>query len=90
MAQPLPSKTQPASPTQLNRNPKTVLAVKEVRLAMVSYNDETGIPQSQLAVIGDNNVHLLNARNMNISNTTTQGQATEWLRDGIFKKLKGE
>ncbi len=90
MAQPLPAKTPQASPTPLNRNPKTVLAVKEVRIALVSYNDETGLPQSQLAVIGDNNVHLLNARNMGISNTSTQGQATEWLKEGIFKKLKGE
>lgn len=88
MAQPLQAKTLQVSPTQSNRTPRTVLAVKEVSIALVTYNDENGETQSQLALVGDNTIHLLNGRAMGISNTTTQGQASEWLKEGVFKKLK--
>lgn len=68
--------------------PNTVLDAKIVRLALVSYMDESNQQVTCLAVIGDNNVHLLEGRSMGISkHTTRQGPASDWLRDGIFEKL---
>lgn len=63
------------------------MGVKEVSLSLISYIDDEGLSQTQLAIIGDNNVHLLSGRAMGISDTTNQGQATKWLRDAIFEKL---
>lgn len=68
--------------------PKTVIAAKPVELALVTYTDETNTQQTQLAVIGENNVHLIEGRALGFSkNTTPQGSASEWLRKGIFEKL---
>ncbi len=61
---------------------------KKVELVLVTYRDEYNTPQMQLAIVGDNNVHLLEARAMGLSkNTTPQGSASKWLRDGIFEAL---
>lgn len=69
-------------------SPKTVIAAKPVELALVTYTDETNTQQTQLAVIGENNVHLIEGRALGFSkNTTPQGSASEWLRKGIFAKL---
>ena len=68
--------------------PRTVLGAKIVEVALVTYLDERGQQQTQLAVVGDNNVHLLESRQFGISkNTTPQGVASEWLTKGIFEKL---
>ena len=69
--------------------PRTVLAAKRVDLALVTYTDETNTQQTQLAVIGENSIHLIEGRALGFSrNTTPQGSASEWLRNGIFKKLE--
>lgn len=69
-------------------SPKTVIAAKPVELALVTYTDESNTQQTQLAVIGENNVHLIEGRALGLSkNTTPQGSASEWLRKGIFAKL---
>lgn len=69
-------------------SPKTVLTAKSVDLALVSYADETGFIRTQLAVIGENNVHLIDGRPLGISKESTpQGIANAWLRDGIMVKL---
>lgn len=69
-------------------SPKTVIAAKPVELALVTYTDESNTQQTQLAVIGENNVHLIEGRALGFSkNTTPQGSASEWLRKGIFAKL---
>lgn len=74
------------SPTQ--NQPKTVLGAKFVRLALISYLDESNQTVTGLAVIGDNNVHLLESRVLGFStHTTRQGLASEWLRKGVFEKL---
>lgn len=71
--------------------PRTVLGAKRVDLALVTYTDETNTQHTQLAIIGDNNVHLLEGRNLGFSkNTTPQGTASEWLRKGIFEKLNSK
>lgn len=71
-----------------SRLPKTVTAAKVVELALVTYQDDSNQQQVQLAVVGDNTVHLLESRQLGISRTTTpQGIASEWLKDGIFKAL---
>lgn len=68
--------------------PRTVLGAKSVELTLITYTDEYNVQQCQLAVVGDNTVHLLEARAMGISkNTTPVGTAGTWLRDGIFKAL---
>ena len=81
-----------ATPLQMNpremTEPRKVLAAKRVELALVTYTDETNTQHTQLAVIGDNNVQLLEGRMMGLTkNTTPQGTASEWLRKGIFEKL---
>lgn len=86
MAVPLQVKTQ--QQTSERPLPKSVQAAKVVELALITYTDENGIQQSQLGVIGDNNVHLISGRLLGFSDTTTsQGQATEWLRNAVFEKL---
>lgn len=68
--------------------PKTVLGVQPVQLALVSYVDDSNQLVVQLAVVGDNNVHMIESRALGLSKSTTpQGQATKWLRDGIFNLL---
>lgn len=68
--------------------PKTVLSAKRVELVLVSYADETGIIRTQLAIAGDNNVQLIDSRPMGISkDSTPQGLASTWIRDGVFSLL---
>lgn len=74
------------SPTQ-ERTPRTVVGVKEVTTVLVTYVDNEGQSQTQLAVVGDNTVHLLNGKQMGISDTQAQGIAADWLKEGVFKKM---
>lgn len=54
----------------------------------MTYLDESNTQQVQLCIVGDNTVHLLEGRVMGLSkNTTPQGTASEWLREGINKAL---
>ncbi len=65
-----------------------MLAAKRVELVLVTYLDENNQKQVQLAIVGDNTVHMLESRKFGISkNTTPQGVAGEWLKNGIFKTL---
>lgn len=62
-----------------------------MKLALVSYADDSGVVYTQLAVIGENNVNLLESRSLGISqNTTPQGKASKWLSDAILEKMKGK
>lgn len=83
MATPLPlKKNEPLSP-------RTVIAAKRVELALVTYTDESNTQFTQLAIVGENNVHLIEGRAMGFSkNSTPQGSASEWLRKAIFEKLQ--
>lgn len=68
--------------------PRTVISAKSVELVLVTYIDESNQQQTQLAVVGEKNVHLLESRHLGFSkNTTPQGMGTTWIRDGIFEKL---
>jgi hypothetical protein len=68
--------------------PRSVLAAKGVDLALITYVDEQGTQITQLAVVGDNRVHVLDGKPMGFSKVTTpQGLANDWLRDGVFAKL---
>ena len=42
--------------------PKTVVEAKLISIALVKYVDVEGVEQVQLALVGDNTVHLLNSR----------------------------
>lgn len=65
-----------------------MIGAKKVDLVLVTYRDEYNTTQSQLAVVGENNIHLLESRSLGLSkNTTPQGTASQWLRDGIFAAL---
>lgn len=83
MATPLqPKKNEPLSP-------RTVIAAKRVDLALVTYTDESNTQFTQLAVVGENNIHLIEGRALGFSkNTTPQGSASEWLKKAIFEKLE--
>lgn len=73
----------------MNLPPGTVTGAKVVQLAMVTYVDDSGLEVVQLAVLGDNNVHLLDSKISGLSRTTSPvGLAKTWLMDGIFKILK--
>lgn len=81
-----------ATPLQMKTNaplePRKVLAAKRVDIALVTYTDETNTQQTQLAIIGDNNIHLIEGRALGFAkNTTPQGTASDWLKNGIFEKL---
>ena len=68
--------------------PRTVLAAKGVDLALITYVDEQGTQFTQLAVVGDQHIHLLDAKPMGFGKVTApQGVANAWLRDGVFAKL---
>lgn len=86
----MPPVPQPNPQTKVEEiNPKRVIGAKKVELALVTYVDEYGVQQVQLAVIGDKNVHLLEGRSMGLSkNTTPQGLASDWLKKGIMESLQ--
>lgn len=55
----------------------------------MTYTDESNTQFTQLAIVGENNVHLIEGRAMGFSkNSTPQGSASEWLRKAIFEKLQ--
>lgn len=61
-----------------------------MKLALVEYVDESNQIVTQLAIVGEKNVHLLESRTLGISkNTTPNGRASSWLADGI-RDLLGE
>jgi hypothetical protein len=87
------AKKSPAQPGSLHADlqsgPRTVQGAKLVNLAMVSWTDENGRKLTQLAVVGDNTVHLLEGKGMGFSSTTTpQGMAKDWLKEAIFNALQ--
>lgn len=66
-----------------------MIAAKRVDLALVTYTDESNTQFTQLAVVGENNIHLIEGRALGFSkNTTPQGSASEWLKRAIFEKLE--
>lgn len=76
-------------PPPLPNQPRTVLDAKRVELALITYVNDAGQQVTQLGVVGENNIHLLESRSLGISREPTpQGtvQGT-WLKDGIFQKL---
>jgi hypothetical protein len=78
----------PSSQPNQRPEPRTVLAAKEVEIALVTYTDESGTQITQLAVVGDASVHLLEGSAMGFARTRTpQGKANDWLAKGIFAKL---
>lgn len=88
-AQQTQHKPQPAQPGNSQQDsPRTVLVAQPVELAFVTYVDENNQRVTSLAVVGTEHVHMLEGRTMGFSkNTTRQGPASDWLRDGIFKLL---
>lgn len=74
---------------EFDNKPKTVIDAKYVKLALITYNDGGGHTFSQLAIVGNNHIHLLEGRAQGFSkNTTPQGSATKWLTEGVFKILE--
>ena len=58
-------------------------------MALVSYVDESGQTVTQLAVVGEQNVNLLESRALGVTKTSTpQGRASKWLTDGILAMVK--
>jgi hypothetical protein len=65
-----------------------VVAVKGVDLVLVSYLNEEGRKVTTFAAVGDNSVHLFDAKAMGLSRIPNpSGPANTWLRDGVFKLL---
>ncbi len=82
-----------ATPLEMTKSreypPRTVVEVKEVKLMLVSYTDEYGTLRMAPVIVGENNAHLLDARQFGFSTERNeQGPASQWMRDGIFAKLK--
>ena len=74
-----------------NRQPKTVFAVAEVKMVLVSYVDESGREVTQPAIVGKNNATMLNAADFGFSRTSTPvGAARDWLLRGIKEGLGEE
>jgi hypothetical protein len=83
MATPLAKKQQ-----ETQASPRSVTAAKVVELALISYVDESNQPVTQLALVGENTVQLLESRSLGITkNTTPAGTASEWIKKGVFEAL---
>ena len=68
--------------------PRTVLSAKTVELAIVSYTDVEGMERTQLCVVGDKTVLMLDSKGLGISNRgEPSGVAAPWLRDALFIKM---
>ena len=75
-------------PDQTSAEPRTVLSAKTVELAIVSYTDVEGLERTQLCVIGDKTVLMLDSKGLGISNRgEPSGVAAPWLRDALFIKM---
>ena len=86
MAQPLVPQQDEVIPRP---RPRTVVSAKEVSLVLVRYADDTGQVFTQFAAVGDNTVHMLDGKAMCVNRVSTpQGPANEWLKNGVFAKLK--
>lgn len=78
----------PGTRQQDQHQPRTVLAAKAVELVLLTYVDEAGQTETQLALVGDTKVHLLESFTFGISeHKQPQGIASGWLKDGVFKLL---
>ena len=65
-----------------------MLGAKLVDFALITYLDEQNQQVTQLAVVGDNHVHLVESRSLGVSKSTTpQGVASDWIVKGVFEKL---
>ena len=85
MATPLQVKTRMTDSDQ----PRTLIGAKKVDVALITFRDENNVQQTQLAVVGENTVHLLESRSLGMSkNTTRQGTASEWLAKAVIEALK--
>jgi len=79
------------SDTDMMTKPMTVIAARKVELVLVSYTDKVGKEISSLALVGKNNAHLLNSKNIGLTGlSSNSGLAADWLKEGIFEKLKEE
>ena len=68
--------------------PRTVVAAKKVELVLITYTNEQAEQITQLGVLGDNLVHLIDGQALGFSRTRTpQGTANEWLAKGVFDKV---
>lgn len=70
-----------STPSSL-QSPRKVKAAKFVNLAMVQWIDDDGVSHTSFAVVGDNNIQLIDPK--------VVGLAGPWLKDEIFAKLKEE
>lgn len=78
----------PLTETQQQYQPKTVLSAAPVDLAMVSYVDNDGEVVTQFAIVGNNNVMLLDSKEIGLgTERKPAGQAGGWLKDGILKAM---
>lgn len=60
-----------------------------MKLAMISYVSPTNEEVTQLAVVGENTVFLLESRDLGFAkNTTPRGSAAKWLADAVLKQIK--
>lgn len=70
------------------QTPNTVISAKYVRLALITYVNEWGESVTQLGVVGDENIQMLDSSILGFSKTRTPvGLATKWLKEGAFKLL---
>jgi len=69
--------------------PKILIDAKQVKLAVVSYNDPHGQQHTQLAVVGEKTVHLLSGKFTGFGvSVTNEGPAQEWLATSVIERLK--
>ena len=83
------------SPVSLSNQPpkqRSLTGISKVNLALVSWIDESGNTNNQLAVVGKNNVHLLDTRTVGFGKERVPaGRAEDWLKKEIieaFAKLE--
>jgi hypothetical protein len=62
-----------------------VLSVRPVKLAMVTYLNDKGDKVSSMALVGQNEVRLVNMRRFGLSKIDTEeGQVNDWFRNQIL------
>lgn len=87
MAQaPAPKKS--AAPNYIPKAAPVDVKVQEVRTVLVEYRDDSNRQVIQLAIVGKNNVQLLDGHPIGLANGTQRsGLASSTLRDAVFAHL---
>jgi hypothetical protein len=78
-----------ANQEEPKHHPRTVQSVEDAAIKLIRYTDQNGEDVVQFALVGENNVILLDHKELGLGpQRTPMGFATGWLKEGILQLLK--